>query len=27
LFKTGWKPTVSLEEGISIAYQDFLSKQ
>ena len=27
LFQTGWKPTVSLEEGISIAYQDFLSKQ
>jgi len=27
LFRTGWKPTVSLEEGISIAYQDFLSKQ
>ena len=27
LFQTGWKPTVSLEQGISIAYQDFLSKQ
>jgi len=27
LFQTGWKPTVSLEEGISIAYQDFLLKQ
>ncbi len=27
LFATGWKPTVSLEEGIAIAYQDFLSKQ
>lgn len=27
LFQTGWKPTVSLEEGISIAYRDFLSKQ
>ena len=27
LFRTGWKPIVSLEEGISIAYQDFLSKQ
>jgi GDP-L-fucose synthase len=27
LFATGWKPTVNLEEGIAIAYQDFLSKQ
>jgi GDP-L-fucose synthase len=27
LFATGWKPTVSLEKGIAIAYQDFLSKQ
>jgi len=27
LFQAGWKPTVSLEQGISIAYQDFLSKQ
>ena len=26
LFATGWKPTVNLEEGIAIAYQDFLSK-
>ena len=26
LFATGWKPTVSLEKGIAIAYQDFLSK-
>ena len=27
LFATGWKPTVNLEEGIAIAYQDFLPKQ
>ena len=27
LFATGWKPTVNLENGIAIAYQDFLSKQ
>jgi len=26
LFATCWKPTVNLEEGIAIAYQDFLSK-
>ena len=26
LFATGWKPTVNLENGIAIAYQDFLSK-
>lgn len=26
LFATGWKPTVSLEVGIGIAYKDFLSK-
>ena len=27
LFATGWKPMVNLEEGMAIAYQDFLSKQ
>ncbi len=27
LFATGWKPTVNLEEGIAIAYQDFLLKK
>lgn len=27
LFATGWKPSIDLEKGISIAYQDFLSKQ
>lgn len=27
LFATGWKPTVSLEVGIAIAYKDYLSKQ
>lgn len=26
LFATGWKPKTTLEEGISIAYQDFLIK-
>lgn len=26
LFATGWKPSVDLEKGIAIAYQDFLSK-
>lgn len=26
LFATGWKPSVSLEQGIEIAYKDFLSK-
>lgn len=26
LFATGWKPSVSLEEGITIAYKDFLEK-
>lgn len=26
LFATGWKPSVSLEEGIAIAYKDFLEK-
>jgi GDP-L-fucose synthase len=26
LFATGWKPKTTLEEGISIAYQDFLTK-
>ncbi len=27
LFATGWKPTVNLENGIAIAYQDFLLKK
>ena len=26
LFATGWKPSIDLEKGIDIAYQDFLSK-
>ena len=26
LFATGWKPSIDLEKGIGIAYQDFLSK-
>jgi GDP-L-fucose synthase len=26
LFATGWKPSIDLEKGIRIAYQDFLSK-
>jgi len=26
LFATGWKPSVALEEGISLAYQDFLQR-
>jgi len=26
LFATGWKPKVGLEEGIGIAYQDYISK-
>lgn len=27
LFATGWKPKVALEEGIALAYQDFLSRE
>ena len=26
LFATGWKPTTTLEDGIALAYQDFLSR-
>lgn len=26
LFATGWKPTTALEDGIALAYQDFLSR-
>jgi len=26
LFATGWKPKTALEEGIALAYQDFLSR-
>jgi GDP-L-fucose synthase len=27
MFSLGWRPEVSLEEGIAIAYRDFLSRQ
>ena len=27
LFATGWKPKTALEEGIALAYQDFLSRK
>jgi GDP-L-fucose synthase len=27
LFATGWKPKTNLEEGIALAYQDFLSRK
>jgi GDP-L-fucose synthase len=27
LFSTGWKPKVQLEQGISLAYQDFLKRE
>ena len=27
LFATGWKPTTALEEGIALAYQDFLNRE
>ena len=26
LFSTGWKPRTNLEEGIRLAYQDFLNR-
>jgi nucleoside-diphosphate-sugar epimerase len=26
LFATGWKPTTQLEDGIKLAYQDFLER-
>jgi GDP-L-fucose synthase len=27
LFATGWRPKVALEQGIALAYQDFLSRE
>jgi GDP-L-fucose synthase len=27
IFSTGWKPKVSLEEGLAIAYKDFLCRE